>query len=148
MPAPRKGETKEQARARRLREKKAGGTPGPDLEKIASEPATAGAKAPAKAALETALRNQKRVMAQAVAVPFKLIARRRGPHWELDEAEKLELGEAVTECMIAYLPDDVAKHFPLIYLGASLAAIVSKRLEGDEKVLVLERAAMETGAVN
>lgn len=143
MPRPRKGETSEQARERR-RAEAAGGAPD-DLESLA-EPKPK-ATAPSKRQLEQALRDQRRIIAEAVAIPFRVIARKRGPHWALDEAEKMDLGAAVTEVMIAYLPPDLAKHFPLVWLGASLSAIVAKRLERDTEILVIERP-QDTGAVN
>jgi len=124
MARPRKGETPEEARDRREKERAEG--PGPEaLDEIAKKPK---AKGPSRRELEGMLRQQRRVMAQAVAVPFQVIARRYGPKWELDQAEKDDLGAAVTECLIAYAPADMGRHFPLIYLGASLAGIISKRV--------------------
>jgi hypothetical protein len=73
------------------------------------------------------LRDQARVFGEAAAVPFVIIARRQGAHWKLEADEKLALGSALTECLIAYMPD-VAKHAPLIYLGTVLTGIVAKRL--------------------
>lgn len=133
MARPREGESTEQARRRWARERAARDGATRDEERAASPKEQLNelgkrARKPSKRAKHELYGELQPTIERAVELPFAILGRRLGPHWQLSKTEARELGGATTELLKVYAPDVTPEQFAIGYFGFVLIGILAPRV--------------------
>jgi hypothetical protein len=116
-------------------EKRKAGRPS-KLDKAAEEKATLVAES---AQRETEAVELATIATEALAIPFALVAERRGEHWALSDKEKDQFSLAVSRVVVKYLPGMLLKYKEETALVLIAASIFIPRLREDKSLAAAER---------
>jgi hypothetical protein len=109
------------------------------LDKAAVEKATLETES---AQRETEAAELATIATEALAIPFALVAERRGEHWALSTKEKDQFSLAVSRVVVKYLPGLLLKYKEETALVLIAASIFIPRIREDKR-----RAAERSGAI-
>lgn len=111
------------------------------IEKAAEEKAQLEAEV---AQRETEATELAAIAGEALAIPFRLLAERRGEHWALSDTEKGQFSLAVSRIVVKYLPGFLLKYKEEAAFILISVAIFAPRL-GKDKQLAAERSGTVRG---
>lgn len=124
--------------------RKKGGRPS-KVEKAAEEKAALEAAA---AQRETEAQELSVIAGEALAIPFSIVAERRGAHWALSVAEKEQFSLAVSRIVVKYLPGLLLKYKEEAALLLISVAVIVPRFRQDKEIKAeRERERERSGAL-